>query len=134
MGRVRRNHILWPLCVKIGVLVLVKDGNEWCRGTIIGHTGSTASIHLGNWSRIITKPVTQLYLMHENFIQEPWFTFYYGLWGIKPVGTAAYWPKKTQEIAKLGTEGQKGWIRIKESLEGKAADIDLYLGKANYIG
>lgn len=121
MQRRRSRFFLWPHAVRLGLLVAVKEGNEWYRGVITSTIDTTAIINLGDWGRTIKRPFTQLYQLPEQYHRLHWQAFACGIDGIKPVGSSLTWPKKTRDITQLLIENEEGWIQIRNSIGGKAA-------------
>ncbi|EFN87344.1 hypothetical protein EAI_07112 [Harpegnathos saltator] len=62
-----KRYLMFPHTVKTGLIVAVKDCGEWYRGTITHVGDSTAVINLGDWGRIIKKPITHLYNLPRQY-------------------------------------------------------------------
>ncbi|EFN83650.1 hypothetical protein EAI_07238 [Harpegnathos saltator] len=125
---------MWTKAVLLGALVAVQDDDKWYREEITALSGHSAVITLGDWGRTVKKLVTHLRHLPDQFHLMPCQTIAVGLRGLRPIESAVYWSKTTREITRLFAEEQSGIMKIRKSVGGKAADVDLYLARASFIG
>lgn len=111
--------------LKIGEIVAIKEGRRWQRGEVTRLNALKATIELKDWGRSTTCSVQDIYHLRDEFRTLPWRAIPCGLAHVEPAISTRVWPQRATDVFKALAENQDGWIRIRASLNGRAAFVDL---------
>ena len=126
----RRSEYLhcFPEAFKNNLHVAVRDCNSWRRGLIkrIDQTTKMVQITLGDWARIIWRPMNEVFVLEDRFCELEWQAIPCGLAHTAPAHDTSVWQTETRHLCRVLLEGHKGWMNILHPFRGRAALVKLY--------
>jgi len=120
--------------VRIGELVVVREGQHWQRGIIaeIEDAEDQIAIKLRDWAYTVWRTRSECCLLEDRFRELPWQAIPCVLVGIIPA-TSKEWTKNDIDVAKLLFENQRGHITIRYSLSNEIAIVDFIRARHNNV-
>lgn len=118
-------YFLRPDHVKKGLLVTIKDRQRWHRGIVTKVKNFKATVFLGDEGRRVRLDTNRLYSLPPEFHKDRWAAIPCGLRSLRPVDAGTMWSRETTDLFRVLAEGKTGTIRIRKSIGGVAAYVDL---------
>lgn len=141
MARPGKPRTFWPWRMELGANAAVKHGKRWQRGTITGLGDNHVIVQLKDWGQTIRLPKTRIYELDPRFESLKWQAIPCSLASIRPRGPEElrgqrlrHWPGRTTRLFKALIEGRETWIQIKESVDDKAAYVELSVSHESGLG
>lgn len=128
MDKHSRDLTYFPHQLAIGETVAIKEGKHWQRGVVLEIRRLRAIIILKDWGRSVMWPTHQIYHLKDEFRLLPWQAIPCGLAQVEPTSATKIWSPRTNELFRVLTENQDGWIKIRLHVNSQAAFVDLDIG------
>ena len=108
--------------------VAIRDFNSWHRGLVkrIDRTTQMVQIILGDWARIIWRPMNEVFILEDRFRELQWQAIPCGLAYTTPVQNTSVWQTETRHLCRILIEGHKGWMNIVHPFRKNAALVKLH--------